>query len=133
MTVIITVLATLAAVLHIVFFYLESVAWARPTVHNLFGVRTPEDAAVMKPFAYNQGFYNLFLAIEVLLGVVLIGFGQTAVGFALAVFGLASMLAAAIVLLVSNRKLWKGAAVQGLLPLVALALYLVSLTAPDLA
>lgn len=133
MTVIITVLATLAAVLHVVFFYLESVAWSRPTVWGLFGVATQEDAETLKPMAYNQGFYNLLLAIQVLLGVVLIGLGQAAIGFALAVFGLASMLIASIVLITGNRRLWRGALFQGLLPLVAIVLYLITLAAPATA
>lgn len=73
------VLAGLAALLHVFIFYLESIAWTSPRARASFGT-TPEEAAATKQIAFNQGFYNLFLAIAVLLGIGFVVAGSTAVG-----------------------------------------------------
>ncbi|MGB3413902.1 MAG: DUF1304 domain-containing protein [Microbacteriaceae bacterium] len=126
MTVYITVFATLAAVVHVVFFYLESVAWKRPTVWKLFGVQSQEHAEIIRPMAFNQGFYNLFLGIGLFIGTMLYGSGMTEAGLAISIFALVSMLLAAGVLLMTDKKLWQGALVQGLLPLISLVMFLVA-------
>ncbi|GMA95077.1 hypothetical protein GCM10025881_19010 [Pseudolysinimonas kribbensis] len=66
------IFAVLAALIHVVIFFLESVLWSKPTIWRRFGVASRDDAAVLQPMAYNQGFYNLFLAIATGLGIVLI-------------------------------------------------------------
>lgn len=57
------VLAALAAGLHVLIFYLESVAWESPLARRTFG-GTPEEARPHAFYAFNQGFYNLFLALQ---------------------------------------------------------------------
>ena len=42
---------------------------ARGNTANGSGWRPPEQAEIARSFAYNQGFYNLFLAAGVALGV----------------------------------------------------------------
>jgi putative membrane protein len=66
------VLAGLAALVHVYIFVIESLQFEKPSTLRTFGIRA-EDAAVMKPWAFNQGFYNLFLAIGAAAGVVLVG------------------------------------------------------------
>lgn len=125
------VLAALAALLHVGIFALESVLWSRPSTWRRFGVADARDADVLRPMAYNQGFYNLFLAVGVAVGLLLIGTGASlAAGAALALFGLGSMILAAIVLVTSSPRLWRAALFQGVVPalaalLLALALVLV--------
>jgi putative membrane protein len=117
-------LAIVAAALHVVFFYLESIAFSRPEVHRRFGLRTPEDAEVARPIMFNQGFYNVFLATGVIVGVALSngdGTAQTA-GTAVAVFGLACMALAGVVLGLTSSSLRRAAVVQAGPPVVALAL-----------
>ena len=78
--------------------------------------------------AFNQGFYNLFLAIAVFTGLVFQLAGQAAVGSALVFTGLGSMLLAALVLAISSPEKSATALKQGTLPLlglIALALGLV--------
>ena len=58
---------------------------------------TVESAEATKELAFNQGFYNLFLAIVTGAGVGFISSGGTPVGAALVFAGVGSMLAAAIV------------------------------------
>ncbi|UOR03334.1 DUF1304 domain-containing protein [Leucobacter allii] len=113
------VLAALAALLHGYIFYLESVAWTSPRARAVFGT-TAEEAAATRELAYNQGFYNLFLAVLVVLGLAL-GAAAPAVGLALVLAGTGSMLAAALVLGISSPAKRGAAVKQGALPLLAVA------------
>ncbi|WP_028047677.1 DUF1304 domain-containing protein [Cellulomonas sp. URHE0023] len=121
------VFAVLAALLHVVFFLYESVLFERPEVHARFLTRT-QDVPAVKPWAYNQGFYNLFLAVGTLVGVGLALAGSQDVGLALVLFGCGSMLAAAAVLISADRRMVRAAATQGLFPVLAIALAVVQLT-----
>ena len=115
----------LAALLHVLFFVMESVLFMRPDVHRRFGLRTREEAELVRPMAYNQGFYNLFLAVGALFGVVwAAGEGADTGGAAVAGFACAVMLGAAVVLVTTSRRFLPAALVQGLPPLVALLLIL---------
>lgn len=117
------VLVGLAAALHVLFFALESVLFMRPDVHRRFGLRTREEAALVRPMAYNQGFYNLFLAAGAVAGLVWAGgSGSDTGGTAVAGFACAVMLGAAVVLVTTGRRFLPAALVQGLPPLAALLL-----------
>lgn len=116
------ILTVLASVLHVLIFYMESIAWEGALARKTFG-GTPEEARPHAFYAYNQGFYNLFLAVQGLLGAALVwaGSGYAAVaGVALAAFATASMLAAAIALAAKSPAHRGAAAKQGALPLLAL-------------
>ncbi|SFN75479.1 DUF1304 domain-containing protein [Mycetocola miduiensis] len=126
MTILITIAATLSAAIHVLIFYWESLAWTRPAVWKRFGLLSAEDAETTKVFAYNQGFYNLFLAIGALIGSILYGLGATDAGFALGLFSVSCMFAAAIVLLTSGPGRLRAAAVQGVFPLLTIVLYIAS-------
>ncbi|HEY7814955.1 MAG TPA: DUF1304 domain-containing protein [Nakamurella sp.] len=80
------VFAGLAALIHVYIFYLESLAWTAPATRRTFGT-TREEAAATRQLAYNQGFYNLFLAVAVLLGIGFVAAGSTAVGATLVFTG----------------------------------------------
>ncbi len=84
-------LALVAALLHVGFFYLESIAFARPRTWARFGLATQAEADVVRPMAFNQGFYNLFLALGVVAGLVLIDFasgGAVSAGIGITKFSL---------------------------------------------
>ncbi len=116
------VLMTVAGLLHIGFFVIESLLWRRPQAHRLFGVRSTADAEVMAFALFNQGFYNLFLALGTLVGVVSSTDVIVDARHELLVFCALFMVGAAVVLVASNRRLWRGALVQGGLPLTAMLL-----------
>lgn len=111
------VFAGLAALIHVYIFVLESLRWEHPATQAAFGM-TAEAAAATKPMAFNQGFYNLFLAIEVVLGLALLGVQRPA-GIGLVAFAAGSMLAAALVLVLSDRTKLRAALLQGGFPLFA--------------
>ena len=112
------VLTALAAALHVYIFYLESLAWTSPQARRTFGTGTVEEAAVQKELAFNQGFYNLFLAIAVALGIVLYATGSTTAGATLVFTGASSMVAASLVLLFSSPDKAAAALKQGVIPAV---------------
>jgi putative membrane protein len=134
MVILVTIAATLSAVLHIVIFYWESYAFSRPTVWRRFGLSSQEEAdqPAVKALMYNQGYYNLFLAVGALLGGILYGVGVEQAGFAIGLFSVASMLAAAIVLTTTGPGRIKPAIVQGTLPLITVILYIVGWLNPSL-
>ncbi len=114
------VLAVLAALVHVYIFVLESLRWTAPATRRVFGT-TAEQAETTRALAYNQGFYNLFLAIVTVVGVLLLG-TQRSAGIALVLAGTGSMLAAALVLVLHDRRMLRAAAVQGALPLLGVVL-----------
>jgi len=122
----IAALAALVAVaFHVLFFVLESVTFSQPTVAARFGLTTPEQIAAVRPMAFNQGFYNLFLAIGIVGGLTLVAVGSVDAGRAVVLFACACMAGAGLVLLGTNRRFARSAAIQALPPLVAIATTLV--------
>lgn len=114
------IFATAAAAFHVVVFALESLRWTAPRTRKIFRVASEADAVTMRQLAFNQGFYNLFLALATLLGIGLTITGATIVGLTLVYTGTGMMLAAALVLVLSNRRMLRAAALQGTLPLLAI-------------
>lgn len=114
----------LAALLHVYIFVLESFRWNEPSTRRTFGV-SEQDAPVLAPMAYNQGFYNLFLALGVVLGLALLVMGDIAGSRAVLLFACGSMIAAGIVLFLHNRAFLRAALIQAVPPLVALVPLLV--------
>jgi putative membrane protein len=114
-----SVAAIVAALVHVWFFAMESVWFLRPTVWRRFGVASDQEASAVRSWAYNQGFYNLFLVAGVAIGLTLVAFGDPAAGRALVLFACGSMIAAAIVLVLHRRELLRAGLLQGLPPLVA--------------
>lgn len=115
------VFASLAALLHIAIFVMESVLWTRPAIWKRFGLKSQDEAQTIRPMALNQGFYNLFLTIGIVVGLLLLPHAALdTAGLALIFFACASMVAAALVLVISQPKLARAALTQGLLPLLAL-------------
>jgi putative membrane protein len=122
------IFAALAALLHVYIFVMESLTWTSPRTRATFGT-TQEEAETTKLLAFNQGFYNLFLAIMTAMGIVAICLGHRAIGAALVFAGVGSMLAAAVVLLASSPDKARAAVTQGALPLIAVVLLAVALAA----
>lgn len=114
----------LAGVIHVVIFCMESLWWTTPSVRARFRQR-PEQAEATKLFAFNQGFYNLFLGLGVFVGLTLVLTGHPVSGLTLATWSCLSMFGAAIVLAASAPQMYRGALIQGTAPLLFLLLGLV--------
>jgi putative membrane protein len=120
------IFAGLAALIHVYIFVLESIVWTTPRARRTFGT-TREQAQQTREMAFNQGFYNLFLAVATGLGIILVAVGYLPVGATLVLVGTGSMLAASLVLVLSSPAKARAAAVQGVPPLIAVVLVTVGL------
>ena len=116
------VFAGLAALLHVYIWTMESLTWRKPATWKRFGVATQEEAETQALLAYNQGFYNLFLAVIAAIGIagVLKGGDCWTVGWALIFASTGSMLAASVVLRSCGKQYSRAAATQGLFPLLTI-------------
>jgi len=123
-----SVFAGIAAAIHVYIWVLESVLWTRESTRRTFGVKTAEEADILRGMAYNQGFYNLFLALGVVVGLVLLWSGLAVAGLVLTLFACLSMVLAALVLLSANRRMLRAALVHGAAPLIAVVLLAIGLT-----
>lgn len=120
----IIVLASLAAFVHVLFFLFESVLWTKPAVRKIFA-QSEAEAHTTKLLAFNQGFYNLFLAASTFVGLYFLHDValSPAIGTAILTVSLGSMVGAALVLLFSaGFKMLRGALLQGLAPAICLVL-----------
>jgi putative membrane protein len=120
------VFAGLAALLHVYIFTMESLTWTSKRTRAAFGT-TPEEAETTKLLAFNQGFYNLFLAVVTGIGIGAVVLGHRAVGVALVFAGVGSMASAAVVLLASSPDKARAALIQGIFPVVSVVLLIVGL------
>ncbi|SEE92664.1 putative membrane protein [Arthrobacter alpinus] len=120
------IFAGLAALVHVYIFVLESLRWTADSTRKTFGTSVAE-ADATKELAFNQGFYNLFLAVVAVAGIIAAAAGHHGVGAALVLAGAGAMLAAGLVLLISSPSKAKAALVQLAFPLLAVVLVLVSL------
>ena len=126
MTILALVAVVLSALVHVGIFVAESLRWRRPEVWRRFGVADQAAADSAKLLVFNQGFYNLFLAVGGLTGSVLVLAGPCRVGWTLIVGACASMAAAAVVLRLSGGAFYtRAAAVQATFPTIALLASLV--------
>jgi putative membrane protein len=112
--------ALVGAAFHVLFFVLESVTFSQPNVAARFGLSTPEQIATVRPMAFNQGFYNLFLAIGIAGGLALVAAGSAEAGRAIVLFACACMVGAGVVLFASSRRFARSAAIQAVPPLIAI-------------
>ena len=122
MAIIGSILIAAAAVVHLAFFAMESIFWSAPGVWRRFMIANQRDAETVRPMAYNQGFYNLFLAGGAAVGLVLYWTTLRDVGFGLIFFTSVCMVLAALVLLTTGRDFWRAALLQGALPLAGIIL-----------
>jgi putative membrane protein len=120
------VFAALAALLHVYIFTMESLTWTSKRTRATFGT-TAEEAETTKLLAFNQGFYNLFLAIVGGIGIAAIELGHRDIGAALIFAGIGSMAAAAVVLLASAPDKARAAVTQGTFPIIAVVLLVIGL------
>ena len=120
------IFAGLAALLHVYIFTMESLTWTSRRTRAAFGT-TAEEAETTKLLAFNQGFYNLFLAIVTGIGIAAIMLGHNGIGAALVFAGVGSMAAAAIVLLASAPDKARAALTQGTFPVIAVVFLVIGL------
>jgi len=96
--------ALLSATLHFKFFVLESLIWGSPTANRIFKLKAEvANSETVRTFAFNMGFYNLFLSLGTLWALFL-HHNSRPEGVTLLTFCAASMVAAGLVLLLSGGR-----------------------------
>jgi putative membrane protein len=105
----------IAGLIHIGFFVAESFLFQKPNGYKLFKLSEKDHAAV-KVWAFNQGFYNLFLGLGTFLGLAFIFKKQVMLAGVLTSFCGLSMIGAGLVLWLSAPQLRRGALAQMIPP-----------------
>jgi putative membrane protein len=118
MSVIAQVFVVIAGIFHLFVFALESLLFRKPSTYRRFLVKDETEMAAARPWAFNQGFYNLFLAVGALGGLIWGGDK----GHAIALFACACMAGAGVGLVASDRRMGRAAATQAVPPIAALVL-----------
>ncbi|MFB7471555.1 DUF1304 domain-containing protein [Kitasatospora sp. NPDC056184] len=113
------VFALIAAAVHLMVWPLESFLYGHPRVRRLLTASTA-DAPQVRLWRVNAGFYNLFLALGLVAGLVALHTGEPVVGRTLIIYLSAFMIAAGATLATSAPRLWRGALAQALPPAVVL-------------
>ena len=116
-------LLSIAGLFHLYVFYLESVAWTRPKTWKTFKVPSQEHAEIIRPMALNQGFYNLFLGVGILIGLALVNSHST-IAYTLLISSATSMVGAGVVLMASVKGSGRAAAMQALPPFLGVVILL---------
>lgn len=124
MDVLLAVVAGLAVAMHMYIFIMESMRWEHPATQRVFGM-SEEEARLTNEMAYNQGFYNLFLAVILAAGT-LMRLGGSDAGGPLMVAGAGSMAAAAVVLVARSPSRLRAAIGQALFPVLTLVVLLIA-------
>jgi putative membrane protein len=128
MTVVVWIFALVTAVVHLLAFAWETLVFQRPGVHEgVFAIPTADVPAV-RLWAFNVGFYNLFIGCGLVGGVIVWMNGNEAVGRALVIYLCLFAFLAGIALFASDRLAMSrprgtglgGSLAQGLPPLIAL-------------
>ncbi|WP_030234604.1 DUF1304 domain-containing protein [Streptomyces sp. NRRL S-350] len=114
------VFAMIAAAIHLVVWPLESFLYGHPRVRYLLTGNTA-DAPEVRLWRFNVGFYNLFLALGLVTGLVLLHSGHSGPGRSVILYIAAFMVAGGITLFASEPKLWRGALGQAVPAAVILA------------
>ncbi|MCA2208007.1 DUF1304 domain-containing protein [Nocardia rosealba] len=117
MTAIGLIFTGVAVLLHAYIFVMESLRWTAASTRRTFGMSAAE-AESTKEMAFNQGFYNLFLAVVAATGMGFTAFGDKGIGLALVLAGAGSMVAAGVVLLASSPSKARPALIQLVPPLI---------------
>jgi putative membrane protein len=127
-TVVVWIFAFVAAVVHLLAFTWETLLFQRPGVHQgIFAIPTA-DVASVRLWAFNVGFYNLFIACGLVGGVIVWMNGNEAVGQALVIYLCLFAFLAGIALFASDRLAMSrprgtglaGSLAQSVPPLIAL-------------
>jgi putative membrane protein len=123
--------AVLAGLIHIWAWLFESFFFSRPQVHQGVFHTPSNDVPAVRLWSFNQGFYNLFLAVGAITGVLALNTGRDTAGRALVIYVCTFMVGAAVVLGAGavrgawDRRHLRGAFGQGIPPLAALIAALV--------
>lgn len=107
----------IAALVHIGFFFFETILYQRDGFHIKLGI-SERDHEIQKVWAFNQGFYNLYLSVGTLTGLYFVMQKQIMLAGVLTSFCGVSMVVSGCVLWFSVPRLRMAALLQAIPPLL---------------
>jgi putative membrane protein len=103
LTVITWVFALISAVVYLLAFVWETILFRRPGVHQgIFSVPAG-DVEPVRLWSFCVGFYNLFLGLGAVAGVIIWAVGEVSVGRALVIYTCLFMAGCGVVLFIADR------------------------------
>ena len=117
------VLAVVIAATLVMVWVMESFLYRQPRLYPLF-LTKPADFEAVRLWTVNMGWYNLTTAVALLAGVVLVQTDHLPQGEALIIFTAAQHTFMAVVLVISQPKLWLNALLEGVPAAILLVLAL---------
>jgi putative membrane protein len=103
MTVVVWVFALIAAAIHLLVFVFEAFLITRPAIHQGVFAVPAADVPAVRLWSFGVGFYNLFLGLGMVAGVVAWMLGYVTVGQTLVFYLLVFIFLSGLVLLVADR------------------------------
>lgn len=94
---------------------LEAFQFHNQRLYPIFRIR-PADAAAVRLWVVNQGFYNIVWGVGLLIGLLLVNVGNVTVGATMVLFTCVAHIVLGIVLGISEPKLARSALAQAGLP-----------------
>lgn len=117
------VLAIAIAVMLAVVFVMEAILYRNPRLYPMF-LTKPGDLGAVRMWTVNMGWYNLTTAVALVAGVVLVQTDHLPQGEALIIFTAAQHTFLAVVLVISQPRLWLNALMEGVPAAILLVLAL---------
>jgi len=117
------VLAIVIAATLVSVWVMESFLYRHPRLYPLF-LTKPADFDAVRLWTVNLGFYNLTTAVALVAGVVLVQIDHLPQGEALIIFTAAQHVFLAVVLVLTQRKLWLNTLMEGIPAAILLVLAL---------
>jgi putative membrane protein len=117
------VLAVVIAATLVSVWVMESFLYRHPRLYPLF-LTKPADFDAVRLWTVNLGFYNLTTAVALVAGVVLVQTDHLPHGEALIIFTAAQHVFLAVVLVLTQRKLWLNTLMEGIPAAILLVLAL---------
>ncbi len=127
MNLVVLIFTVITILIHIAVFIGESMFWLEPVIYKqavmkidlITDVSSYEQARILEVLFFNQGFYNLFVALGGVVGVILYKTGKTQAGLALVSNTCFFAFGAALVL-ASSTTAYPAALIQGVPPALAI-------------
>jgi putative membrane protein len=115
------VLAVLVGLTLITVGVLECFFYRNQRFHSIFLVR-PADYDAVRLWIVNVGAYNMLMGLTCLLGVAIVNLGDETIGRTLVLAVCAMHVVLGVTLLVTERRLWRNALGEAILPLAVIIL-----------
>jgi len=113
------VLAGLVGLMLIIVGILESFFYRNPRFRGIFLIE-PKDAAAVRLWVVNVGWYNMLSGVGVLVALVLVNAGNVDAGRAIVWFVCACHLVLGVTLVISEPRLWKSTIAESGVPLATM-------------